>query len=196
MTSALRALCSKGHVIIPNSFFFKLDFYPYCRLQMSSWIVKEALTKVCVKYSDFADIFSPNLVSELLEQSEINYHPIKLVDGQQPPYGPIYSLGTVELVTLKVYIETNLANEFITLSKSPVGALILYDRKSNSSLRLYVNYQGLNNLTIKNWYPLPLIGVLLDWLRKARRYTQLDLTSTYLWMRIREEYKWKTAFRT
>ena len=148
---------------------------------------EEAPTKVSAKYSDFADVFSPDLASELPEHIGINDHAIKLVDGcQQPPYGPIYSLGPVELKTLKAYIETNLANGFIRPSKSPVGAPILFDRKSDGSLRLCVDYRGLNNLMIKNWYPLPLIGELLDRLGRAKQFTQLDLTSAYHQMRIRE----------
>lgn len=59
----------------------------------------------------------------------INNHAIKLVDGQQLPYGPIYSLEPLELETLKAYIETNLANEFIKLSKSSTDIPILFDRK-------------------------------------------------------------------
>ena len=102
----------------------------------------------------------------------------------------------MELKTLKAYIETNLANGFVRPSKSPASALILFDRKSDGSFRLCVNYWGLNNLTIKNRYPLPLIRDLLDWLGRAKRFTQLDLTSAYYQMRIREGDKWKTAFRT
>ena len=49
---------------------------------------------------------------------------------------------------------------------------------------------------IKNRYPLPLIGELLDWLGRAKRFTQLDLTSAYYRMRIKEGDEWKTAFRT
>ena len=83
----------------------------------------------------------------------------------------------MELKILKVYIETNLANGFIRLPKSPAGAPILFDRKSDSFFRLCVNYRGLNNLTIKNQYSLLLIGKLLERLRRARRFTQSDLTS-------------------
>ena len=82
--------------------------------------------------------------------SDINKHAIDLEPGKQPPYGPIYSLGPVELETLKIYIKTNLANGFIRPSKSPVGAPILLVRKLDGSLRLCVDYRGLNNLTIKN----------------------------------------------
>ena len=159
-------------------------------------IAEEASTKVLAEYSDFADVFSPDLASELPEHTRINDHAIELVDGQQPPYGPIYSLGPVELETLKAYIETNLANGFIRPSKSLAGAPILFDRKSDGSLQLCINYRGLNNLTLKNRYPLPLIGESLDRLGRAKRFTQLDLTSTYYQMRIHKQDEWKTAFRT
>ncbi len=102
----------------------------------------------------------------------------------------------MELETLKTYIETHLKPGFIRPSKSPVGASILFDKKPDSSLRLCVDYQGLNNLSIKNRYPLPLIDEALDYLGRAKRFTQLDLTSAYHPMSIREDDKWKTAFRT
>ena len=147
------------------------DVHPSRRPQISGLIAEEAPTKVPAEYSDFEDVFSPDLASELPKHTEINDHAIELVKGQQPPYGPIYSLGPMELETLKAYIETNLVNGFIRPSKSPAGALILFDRKSDGSLRLCVDYRGLNNLTIKNRYPLPLIGESLDRLGKAKQFT-------------------------
>ncbi len=156
----------------------------------------EAPTEVPSEYADFADVFSPKLAAELPEHTGINDHAIELVDDRQPPYGPIYSLGQVELETLKTYIENNLANGFIRPSKSPAGAPILFDKKPDGSLRLCVDYRGLNNLTIKNRYPLPLVGESWDRLGRARRFTQLDLTNAYHRMRIREGDEWKTAFRT
>ena len=102
----------------------------------------------------------------------------------------------MELETLKTYIETHLKTRFIRPSKSPAGAPILFDKKPDGSLRLCVDYRGLNNLTIKNRYPLPLIGESLDRLGRAKRFTQLDLTSAYHRMRIKEGDEWKTAFQT
>ena len=93
---------------------------------------------------------------------KINNHAIELVDDQQPLYGSIYSLGPVELKTLKAYIKNNLANGFIKPSKSLARALIFFDKKLDNSLRLCIDYQGLNNLTIKNWYPLLLVRKSLD----------------------------------
>ena len=87
----------------------------------------EALTKVPNKYSDFVDVISLDLASKLFEYTGINDHAIKLVNGQQPPYGPIDNLELVELKTLKAYIEANLANSFIRPSTSLAGASILFD---------------------------------------------------------------------
>ncbi len=122
----------------------------------------KAPSKVPSKYIDFADIFSSELAAKLLEHTGINDHAIELVDDGQPPYGFIYSLGPVEMETLKAYIENNLANGFIRPSKSPARATILFNKMPDGRLRLYVDYQGLNNLTIKNQYPLPLIKESLD----------------------------------
>ena len=132
----------------------------------------------------------------LPEHTKINTHAIDLEEAKQPPYGPIYSLGPVESETLKTYIEINLANGFIYSLKSPAFASILFDKKPNGSLRLCVNYWGLNNITIKNLYPLPFVEKSLHCLGRAKQLTQLDLTSAYHWMRIKKGNKWKMAFQT
>ena len=172
------------------------DVHPSCRAQIAALVANEDLTSIPTEYSNFADVFSLELASKLPEYTEINDHAIELIDDWQPLYGPIYSLGPVELETLKTYIETNLKNGFIRLSKSPAGAPIFFDKKPDGSLRLCIDYWGLNNLTIKNQYPLPLVGESLDRLGRARRFTQLDLTNAYHRMRIRKGDEWKTAFRT
>ncbi len=136
--------------------------HPLRRSQIVHLKANKAPTKVPSKYADFADIFLSKLTTKLLKHTEINDHAIKLVDDQQPLYSPIYSLGPVELETLKVYIENNLVNGFIRPFKSPIEVSILLNKKPNGSLRLVVDYQGLNNLTIKNWYLLPLVRELLD----------------------------------
>ncbi len=108
---------------------------------------------------------------ELPENTGMNEHAIELIEGKQPPYRPIHALSPVELETLKAYLETHLKTGFIRPSKSPTGAPILFDKKPDSSLRLCVNYWSLNNLTIKNRYPLPLIDEALDRLGWAKRFT-------------------------
>ncbi len=166
------------------------------KAQIAHLKVDKALFKVPSEYTDFAKVLSPKLAVELPEHTGINDHTIELVDDWQPLYGPIYTLGLMKLETLKAYIENNLANSFIKPFKSPVGASILFDKKPNSSLKLCVDYQGLNNLTIKNRYPLPLVGKSLDQLVWARCFIQLNLTNVYHWIRIRKGDEWKTSFRT
>ena len=114
------------------------------------------------EYSNYADVFSENLAMVLSEHTKINTHTINHEEDKQPPYGSIYGLGPLEIETLKTYIETNLANGFICSSKSPASTLILFNQKPDRSLRLCINYRGLNNLTIKNRYSLSLIGESLD----------------------------------
>ena len=108
--------------------------------QIGGLIFNEALTEVLAEYSEYSDIFSVENVAGFLENTGMNEYAIKLEEGKQPSFGPIYSLGPVELETLKIYIETNLANNFIRPSKSPARAPILFDRKSDGSLRLCVDY--------------------------------------------------------
>ena len=115
-----------------------------------------------MEYSDYSDIFSAENAAKLLENTGINEHTIELEESKQPFFRPIYSLGPMELETLKTYIKNNLVNGFIRPSKSLAGAPILFDRKPNGSLRLCIDYWDLNNITIKNRYPLPLIGELLN----------------------------------
>src|SRR2546429_8048406 len=73
---------------------------------------------------------------------------------------------------------------------------ILFALRKSRELRLYINYQGLNVITIKNRYPLPLINDLLDHLNDAILFSKLDLRNAYYRIRIREGDEWKTAFRT
>ena len=66
-----------------------LNIHSFQKPQIFGLIVKEAPIKVFDKYANFANVFSLDLVSKLLEYTEINNHAIKLVDSQQPPYRPI-----------------------------------------------------------------------------------------------------------
>ena len=164
--------------------------------QIGALIFNQAPTEVPAEYSDYSNIFSTENAAELSENTGINEHAIELEEGKQPLFGSIYSLDLVELETLKTYIETNLANSFIQPSKSTAGAPIFFDRKPDRSFCFCEDYRGLNNITIKNRYPLLFIGKSLNRLGWANRFTQLDLTNAYHRIRICEDDKWKTVFRT
>ena len=73
----------------------------------------KASTKVSIKYLDYADFFLSNLAIELLENTSINEHAIKLIEEKQPSYRLIYALNPVKLEILKAYIKTHLKTGFI-----------------------------------------------------------------------------------
>ncbi|KAH0129268.1 hypothetical protein KCU82_g20625, partial [Aureobasidium melanogenum] len=115
---------------------------------------------------------------------------------KQPTFGPIYALSEKELKTLREYLDENLARGFIRKSESPAGYPILFAPKKDGSLRLCVDYRKLNDITIKNRYPLPNIEELQDRLAKAKWFSKIDLKGAYNLIRMKEGEEWKTAFRT
>jgi hypothetical protein len=96
---------------------------------------------------------------------------------------------------LDQYIKDNLRKGFIRHSQSPAAAPILFVKKPDGSLRLCVDYRGLNKITIKNRYPLPLITELLDKCGNAKYFTCFDLRDGYHLLRMAMGEEWKTAFR-
>ena len=79
---------------------------------------------------------------------------IDLQEGVCPHFGPLYAFSAPELKALRDYLDENLEKGFIQPSKSPAGATILFVKKKDGSLRLCVDYRGLNKVTVRNHYPL------------------------------------------
>jgi len=74
----------------------------------------------------------------------------------------------------------------IRRSSSPIGAPILFVPKLDGTLRLCVDYRGLNKITLKNRYPLALMNELRSRLGKATVFTKLDLKNGYYLIRMAE----------
>nr|GEV99924.1 retrotransposon protein, putative, Ty3-gypsy subclass [Tanacetum cinerariifolium] len=85
---------------------------------------------------------------------------------------------------------------FIRPSSSSWGASVLFGKKKDGSLRMYIDYRELNKLTVKNRYPLPQIDDLFDQLQGSSVYSKIDLRSGYHQLRVREQDVPKKAFRT
>jgi hypothetical protein len=147
------------------------------------------------EYCDYADVFSKTEADKLPKSTKVA-HSIEIEEGKTVPFGPIYALSANELRVLREYLDNSMAKGWIQKSKSPAGAPILFTPKKDGCLRLCVDYRGLNKVTKKNRYPLPLIGETLDRLSGATQFTKLDLRDAYHRIRIREGDEWKTAFRT
>ena len=101
-----------------------------------------------------------------------------------------------ELVELKKQIAELQAKGFIRPSSSPWGAPVLFVEKKDGTQRMCVDYRSLNEVTIKNKYPLPRIEDLFDQMKGASVFSKIDLRSGYHQLKIRESDIPKTAFRT
>jgi hypothetical protein len=123
-------------------------------------------------------------------------HEIKLVPGKEPTFGPIYALSEKELKVLRKYLDDNMAKGFIRKSESRAAYPILFVPKKDGELRLCVDYRKLNDITVKNRYPLPNIEELQQRLQGAKWFTSIDLRGAYNLIRMKAGEEWKTAFRT
>jgi hypothetical protein len=144
--------------------------------------------------------FLPNIFEKKKANILPKHHPcdytINLEEGTQLPFGLIYNLVSQdELVAFCEYIDKNLEKGFIRHSKFPIGAPIFFVKK-NGSLQMCVNYPGLNQLTIKNRYPLPLILGLLKQLSHAKVDAKIDLCGAYNLVHIQQGDEQKMAFNT
>jgi hypothetical protein len=108
----------------------------------------------------------------------------------------IARMPEAELKELRKQLDELLAAGFIRQSVSPYGAPILFVKKKDGSLRMFVDYRMLNKINNNNRYPLPRIDDLLDRLHGAKYFTKLDLASGYHQIRIKEEDVPKTFFRS
>lgn len=97
---------------------------------------------------------------------------------------------------MEEYISNSLAAGLICPSSSPAGAGFFFVEKKDKSSRPCIDYQGLNDITVKNRYPLPLISSAFELLQGATIFTKLDLRNAYHLVRIREGEEWETAFNT
>ena len=88
-------------------------------------------------------------------------------------------MSALELAEMKTYLKANLANGFIRPSKSRAAAPVMFVPRPDGKLRLVVDYRGLNKVTVKNRFPLPLIPEKLDRLHLAKVFTKTGLRNAY-----------------
>ncbi|OJD19313.1 hypothetical protein ACJ73_08650 [Blastomyces percursus] len=126
-------------------------------------------------YQDFADVpphRGPGIDHRIEAVKE---------DGKdrQPPWGPLYSMSRDELLVLRKTLNGLLDKGFIRVSNSPAAAAVLFAKKPGGGLRFCVDYRGLNRITRKDRYPLPLINETLQRIGKAKWFTKLDISAAF-----------------
>lgn len=123
-------------------------------------------------------------------------HKIEIMPGKQAPYFKNRPFSPAELRCVKKWIDEMLDKGFIRESTSPAAAPLLLAAKPGGGVRICHDYRGLNEVTIKNRYPLPLIRETLDALCGAKFYTKLDVIAAFNRIRVAEGHEWLTAFIT
>jgi hypothetical protein len=143
---------------------------------------------------DYPDVFLEELPG-MPPDHDIEFL-IELLPGTPPISKRPYRMLVNELVELKKQIAELRPKGFIWPSSSPWGAPVLFVEKKDGTQWMCVDYRSLNEVTIKNKYPLPRIVDLFDQMKGASVFSKIDLRSGYHQLKIRELDIPKTAFRT
>jgi hypothetical protein len=116
--------------------------------------------------------------------------------GAAPVSKAPYRMSTPELKELQLKLAKLLKKGYIFLSMSPWGAPVLFVNKKDETLRLCIDFKQLNNVTVKNKYPLSRINDLFNQLKGEKIFSKIDLRSGYHRVIIKDEDISKTSFRT
>ncbi|KAJ1182069.1 hypothetical protein NDU88_007264 [Pleurodeles waltl] len=126
------------------------------------------------QYSSYKDVLDEKGAETLSPHRSYDCQ-IDLAPGAILPNCRVYALSEHENQHLRKFLDTFLENGFIRPSKSPAASPLFFVAKANGELQTCIDYRGLNKVTIKNKYPLPLIPVLLEQVKRAKIYMKLDL---------------------
>ena len=143
---------------------------------------------------EFPDVFLKELPGIPLER-EVDLA-IEIVPGTVLVSRVPYKMAPTELKELKVQLQELLDKGFVRPSFLPWGAPILFVKKKDGTLRMCIDYQQINKVTVKNKYPLPRIEELFDQLKGAGVFSKINLRSRYYQLRVKEVEVPNTVFRT
>jgi hypothetical protein len=143
---------------------------------------------------DFPNVF-PEELPGMPPDREVEFA-IDLLPGTAPVSKRPYRMSVEELKELKKQLTELQEARYIHPSSSPWGVLVLFVQKKDESQRMCVDYRSLNDVTMKNKYPLPRIEDLFDQMRGARVFSKIDLRSSYNQMKIRPSNIPKMTFST
>ena len=132
--------------------------------------------------------------SERMPTRKLWDHAIDVKEGFMPRKGKVYPLSREEREEVREFIKEQLRKGYIRPSKSPQTAPVFFVEKKDGKKRMVQDYWYLNEWTIKNNYPLPLISDVLENIGTKKLFTKMDLRWGYNNVRIKEGDEWKTAF--
>ena len=123
-------------------------------------------------------------------------HAIDVKKGFMPRKEKVYSLSREEREEVREFVKEQLRKGYIWPSKSPQTVPVFFVRKKDGKKRMVQDYRYLNEWTIKNNYPLPLISDVLENIGTKKLFTKMDLRWGYNNVRIKEGNEWKAVFTT
>ncbi|XP_074343112.1 uncharacterized protein LOC141680927 [Apium graveolens] len=123
-------------------------------------------------------------------------HQIPLLEGTQPINQRCYRVPYIQKAEIERQVKEMLNSGVIQESSSPFASPVILVKKKNGTWRMCIDYRRLNEATVKNRYPIPIIDKLLDELQGACWFTKLDLRSGYHQIRVAPQDIYKIAFRT
>jgi len=157
---------------------------------------KPQLNPIPKEYRRHHKVFSEE-ATQRFPESHIWDHAIELKPGAPSTLpGKIYALSQLELQELAKFVKEHLAKGYIRPSKSPYAAPFFFIKKKDGKLRPVQDYRRLNEWTIHNRYPLPLIPQLINRIRMKKLFTKFDVHWGYNNVRIKKGDEWKATFIT
>ena len=138
---------------------------------------------------EYVDVF-PEEILGLPPKRELDFT-IELVPSAIPSSKAPYRINILELNGLKSQLKELIDKKYILPSVSPWGAPVIFVKKKDETMRLCIDYNQLNKMTIKNRYLLPNIDDLFDQIHGATVFLKIDLRSGYHQVRIKDEYIFK-----
>ena len=134
--------------------------------------------------------------SERMPTKKLWDHTIDVKEGFVLKKGKVYPLSREEREEVREFVRKQLRKGYIRPSKSPQTAPVFFVGKKDGKKRMVQDYRYLNEWTIKNNYPLPLISDVLENIGTKKLFTKMDLRWGYNNVRIKEGDEWKAAFTT
>jgi len=150
---------------------------------------------VLEKFHEWIKVFGKKQ-SERMPTRKLWDHAIDVKEGFVPRKGKVYPLSREEREEVREFMKEQLRKDYIRPSKSLQTAPVFFVRKKDRKKRMVQDYRYLNEWTVKNNYPLPLISDILENIGTKKLFTKMDLRWGYNNVRIKEGDEWKAAFTT
>ena len=153
--------------------------------------------EIPVEYAEYQDVFAEENAKQLPPTRGEYDHQIKFKEGAPDTIRcKVYPMNRTETEFTRKWIQENLAAGKIQESQSEIVSPSFLIKKKNGTFRMVQDYRPINQWTIPDNSPLPLIRTLVEDLKGMNRFSTFDIRSGYNNVIIRPEDRYKAAFKT